>query len=138
MFVLQEAWIKDPNHIPCPLPNFVIGDGDMTCWQQRLHVTQCPLSKASHLCTHSQHQMQSCTGAGTIMQLSDRKWQSDLACLSLGLASMPQVVRYERMSQGRFNTIKQGVSKFVIGEKIIAQGKLTKIGGKFSPSESIL
>ncbi len=41
-----------------------------------------------------------------------------------------QLVRCEKISQGRYNTVKNGVGKFAIGDTIIAQGKLTKEAGR--------
>lgn len=42
-----------------------------------------------------------------------------------------QTVRCEKISQGHFNTVKSGVGKFVFGDTVIVQGKLTREAGIF-------
>ena len=36
------------------------------------------------------------------------------------------------MSQGRYNTVKHGVGKFMIGDRVIAQGKVKREAGTFT------
>ena len=45
--------------------------------------------------------------------------------------SPEQTVRCEKISQGHFNTVKSGVGKFVFGDTVIVQGKLTREAGIF-------